>query len=107
MTTLTRDLVIPAQAKNKMKAHAIATGSTLGADLADIVKTYAEGGYTDGPGVHLDDLPDPGLSKGDAKVRMQIEESVWQQARTRTVLDGTNLATVIRRLAVGLTADTE
>ncbi|MET0725763.1 MAG: hypothetical protein ABWY36_05380 [Leifsonia sp.] len=104
MTTLKRDVKIPLSVKPRMRAAAAASKSTLGNDVAAIVTDYAEGRYTDGTGIHIDDVADPGLQDTDVKVTMNIAESTWEAARTRAILDNTTLASVVRRATLALHA---
>ncbi len=102
-TKVRRELPIPAAAKHKMKVHATATGSTLGEDLAEIVRAYADGQYNGADGrINVATVEDPGLSDTDKRVKFWIEEAVWEQARIRSVTDETSVASAVRRAVTAL-----
>lgn len=106
MTTISRELGVPRSAKTKLRAMAAADKVTLGAKLADLVTSYAETGLTSAEAlVDITDVEDPGFRDDDVRARLDIEESVWEQARVRTIMDETTLSSVIRRATIAYTSD--
>jgi hypothetical protein len=104
--TLTREVAIPAQPKRKLRAQVTAERSTLSAAIAQIVADYAAGDYDGNEGrINIATVTDPGFSDTDGRVKFQIPESVWEQAKVRAVLDETSIVSVVRRAVVALTAD--
>lgn len=105
-TTIYREVSIPREAKTKMRAHAAASKSTLGRDVAALIESYADGGLNGAEGaINIATTDDPGFKSSDVRVRLEIDESVWEQARMRTIMDETTISSVVRRAAVALTAD--
>lgn len=101
--TVRRDVALPAAEKKKMRLHAAASGETLGQTVAGMVRAYADGKYDGGEGrINVANVPDPGPQPTDSRVKFDIEESVWEQARVRSIMDDTSLISVLRRAAIAL-----
>lgn len=100
---VTKEISLPAEPKRKMRAHAAAAGSSLAADVAAIVTRYADRGYQGADGeINIANVDDPGPQLSDGRVKFSIPESVWEQARIRTIMDETTIASVLRRAAIAL-----
>ena len=104
--TIRRELFVPAEAAKKLRANAAASGSTLSDDLGKLIERYADGGLQ-GAGGEIDivNVADPGKSKSDKKVRINVPESIWEQARVRAIMDETTIASVVRRATLALSND--
>lgn len=103
-TTITREISLPAEPKRKMRAHAAANGSNLGADVAAMVGAYADGRYgADTPGIDVTTVEDPG-PQNTGRVKFKIDDDVWRRAAVRAAEEDTSIASVLRRASVALTA---
>jgi hypothetical protein len=103
---LTRELSLPATVNFRMRQHALASGSSLGADLARIVEAYADGRFDGAEGrINLATAVDPGAQPTDKRTKFVISEAVWEQARIRSIQDETSVQAAIRTAATALNAD--
>lgn len=104
MTNLTtKEISLPAEAKKKMRVHAASAGSTLGADVAELVAAYADGKYADDtPGIKIIDVVDPG-PQDTGRVKFKVDPDVWRRAVVRAAEEDTSIASVLRRASIALT----